>query len=107
MWRMLLALLTLATPDALTAQTHTLRVKPPFQPPELVSVTFKSVPISCAEPAAVALDAVIIESGDLQKVEVRPETDCLTRVAVQMVRDWKLSAATSAGKPIASRMPVH
>jgi len=106
MRRMLLAMMVLGCAQALTAQTVTLRVKPPFQPAESLSVTDIPVPILCAADGTVVLDALITETGKVQQVEVRRDIACLTQHAVHVVEDWKFSPATFAGKAIASRMPV-
>jgi hypothetical protein len=106
MKRLLLAMMVLGSAHALTAQTVTPEVKPRFQPAETLSVTDITLPIPCAEIGTVVLDALITESGEVQKVEVRRDSPCLTQIAVHAAEDWKFSPATLAGKAIASRMPV-
>jgi outer membrane biosynthesis protein TonB len=103
---MLLAMMVLGSAQALTAQTVTLRVKPPFQPAETLSVTDITVPYLSTANGTVVLDALITETGKVQEVEVRRDIPSLTELAVRAVGDWKFSPATLAGKAIPSRMPV-
>jgi hypothetical protein len=63
MWRLPLAMMVLGSAQVLTAQTVTLRVKPPFRPTETLSVTDIMVPILCAADGTVVLDALITETG--------------------------------------------
>lgn len=106
MKRLLLAMMVLGSAQALTAQTETVRVKPPFQPAETLSVTDITVPNHSIASGFVVLDAIISETGKIQGVEVRRDIASLTEPAVSAVEDWKFSSATFAGKAIASRMPV-
>jgi hypothetical protein len=107
MKRLLLALIVLGSACALSAQTEAPKEKPPFQPAETLSVTDIPLPILCVvADGFVVLDALISETGEVQKVEVRRDFACLTPLAVQAVEEWKFSPATLAGKAIASRMPV-
>jgi len=106
MKRLLLALIVLGSAHALTAQTETLRVKPPFHSAKTLSVTDISLPFSCLVDGVVVLEAPITERGEFQRVEVRRGFPCLTPLAVQAVEKWKFSPATFEWKPIASRMPV-
>jgi outer membrane biosynthesis protein TonB len=103
---MLFALMVLGSAQALAAQTVTLRVKPPFQPAESLSVTDITVPNASTANGTVVLDALITETGKIQGVEVHRDIASLTEPAVSAVEDWKFSPATFAGKAIASRMPV-
>jgi outer membrane biosynthesis protein TonB len=106
MKRLLLAMMVLGIARALTAQTDTLRVKPPFQPAEARSVTDIPDWNTCVGAGTVVMDALITETGEVQEVEVRRDVACFTQFAVQGVKNWKFSPATFAGKAIASRMPV-
>jgi len=106
MRRMLLAMLVFGTAYPLTSQTETLRVRPPFQPAEVRSVTDIPSNNTCVVTGTVVLDALIAETGEVQGVEVRRNVACFTQVAIQAVKDWKFSPATFAGKAIASRVPV-
>jgi TonB family protein len=106
MWRMLLAVMVLGSAHVLTAQTVTLRAKPPFQPAKTLSANDITVPILCAANGTVVLDALITETGKVQGVEVRRDIACLTQHAVRAVEDWRFSPATVAGKSVRSRMPV-
>jgi hypothetical protein len=54
----------------------------------------------------VVLDAVIDETGKVQKVEVRRDIVSITEPAVNAVKEWQFSPATFEGKAIASRVPV-
>ena len=58
MKRLLLALMVLGSAHALTAQTETSRVKPPFQPAETLSVTDIPFPILSVANGTVVLDAL-------------------------------------------------
>ncbi len=104
MWRLLVAMMVLGSAHALTAQTETVRPKPPFQSAETLSVTDVTVP--AAGFGTVVLDVLVTETGEIQKVEVRRGIALLAPLAVQAVEGWKFSPATLAGKAIASRMPV-
>ena len=106
MRRMLLAIMVFGSAHALTAQTVTLRAKPSFQAAETLSANDITVPILCAANGTVVLDALITETGEVQKVEVRRDIACLTQHAVRAVEEWKFSPATVAGKSVRSRMPV-
>jgi hypothetical protein len=109
----LLAMMVLASTQVLTAQTETSSTEAPFQAAETLSVTdilpqvFDIIPqAKCGGNGTVVLDALISETGDVQKIEVRRDIACLTQKAVQAVEKWKFSLATFAGKAIASRVPV-
>jgi hypothetical protein len=106
MKRLLLAMMVLGSAHALTAQTEAPKESPPFQSAETLSVTDIPALNPCVATGTVVLDALISETGEVQKVEVRRDIACLTQLAVHAVKDWKFSAATFAGKAIASRMPV-
>jgi len=106
MMRLVLALLVFGSAHTLIAQTETLREKPPFQPAETLSVTDFTLPMVCDLHGTVVLDALVSETGEVQKVEVRRDLACLTQLAVHAVEGWKFSPATLAGKPITSRVPV-
>lgn len=106
MKRLLLAMMVLGSAHALIAQTEAPKEKPPFQSAETLSVTDIPALNSCAAIGTVILNALITETGEVQKVEVRRDIGCLTQLAVHAVEDWKFSPATLAGKAIASRMPV-
>jgi hypothetical protein len=103
---MLLAIMVLGSAQALTAQTATSGAKPPFEPTKTLSVTKITVPILSEASGTVVPDAVISETGNVQRVEVRRDITYLSQLAVNAVKDWKFSPATFAGKAIASRMPV-
>jgi len=106
MKRFLLAMIVLGSAQALTAQTETESAKSPFQPAETLSVTDIVSANPCRPNGTVVLDALITETGEVQKVEIRRDIACLTQLAIHAVKDWKFSPATYAGKAIASRMPV-
>lgn len=106
MWRILLALIVLGSPSALNAQTDKLRVKPPFQPAETVSVTDIALPLFCGADGTVELKVFLTETGNVQDVEVRRDIPCLTEQAIRAVKDWKFSPATFTGQPIESRILV-
>ena len=106
MRRMVLAMMVLGSAQALTAQTTTVRVKPPFQSAITLSVHNISVPILSEASGIVVLDAVINETGDVQRVEVRRDIVYLSQLAVDSVENWEFSPATFAGKAIASIIPV-
>ena len=71
MRRMLLAMMVLGSAPALSARTATLRIKLPFQPTRTPCVTNITVPILSEASGTVVLDAVISETGNVQRVEVR------------------------------------
>jgi hypothetical protein len=99
--------MVLGSAHALIAQTETSKPESAFQPAEALSVTDVPLPVVCVVPwGIVVLNALIDETGKVQKVEVRRDVACLTSLAVQAVEEWKFSPATFAGKPIAARMPV-
>jgi hypothetical protein len=113
MGRFLLVMMVLASTQVLAAQTETSSTEAPFQAAETLSVTdilpqvFDIIPqAKCGGNGTVVLDALISETGDLQKIEVRRDVACLTQKAVQAVEKWKFSPATFAGKAVASRVPV-
>ena len=106
MKRLLLALIVLGSAQALTAQTEASKEKPPFQPPETLSVTDITVPFLSVANGTVVLDALISDTGEIQGVEVRRGIASLTEPATNAVEEWKFSAATLAGKALASRLPV-
>jgi hypothetical protein len=106
MRRLLFAVLVLGSAHPLFAQTETVREESPFQPAETLSVTDIPALNFCVAIGTVVMDALITETGEVQKVEVRRDIACLTQLAVHAVEGWKFSPATLAGKAIASRMPV-
>jgi len=99
-------MMVLASTQVLAAQTETSSTEAPFQAAETLSVTDIPAYTNCSASGTVVLDALITETGDVQKVEVRRDIACLTQVAVRAVEKWKFSPATLAGKAIASRVPV-
>ncbi len=106
MKRLLLAMIVLGSAQALTAQSETSKEKPPFQPAETLSVTDITVPFLSVANGTVVLDALISDTGEVQGVEVRRGIASLTEPATNAVEEWKFSAATLAGKALASRLPV-
>ena len=102
----LLAMMVLASAQALIAQTETSNAQAPFQAAETLSVPDLPAQSACLAGGTVVLDALITETGDVQKVEVRRDIACLTQLAVRAVEKWKFSPATFAGKAVASRVPV-
>ena len=103
---LLLAMMVLGSVHALSAQTEAPKEKPPFQSAETLSVTDIPLPIFCAMDGTVVLNALLSETGEVQKVEVRRDLACFTQTAVHAVDEWKFSPATLAGKAIVSRIPV-
>ena len=71
MKRLLLAMMVLGIARALTAQTETLRVKPPFRPAEARFVTDIPDRNTCVAAGTVAMDALITETGEVQQVRAR------------------------------------
>jgi hypothetical protein len=106
MWRLLLALMVLGNAQALSAQTEAEKDKPAFQPAEAVSVTDILDSIQSMASGTVVLDAVITDTGSVDRVEVRRDIVSLTQPAADAVKGWTFSAATWEGKAIASRVPV-
>lgn len=102
----LLAMLILGCAQVLTAQKSTLRVKPPYQAAETQSATDIAIPDVSDGNGTVVLDAVITESGKVERVEVRRDIAGLTKPATEAVEEWKFAPATFAGKAVASRIPV-
>lgn len=106
MKRLLLALMVLGIVPALAAATGPLSVESPFQPAKPLSVTDVPIPFSCAVHGVVVLEAPLSETRELQRLEVRRDSPCLTPLAVQAIQEWKFSPATYEGEAIAARMPV-
>jgi hypothetical protein len=94
MKRLLLAMMILGSVHALIAQTEAPKEKPPFQSAETLSVTDIPLPIFCAMDGTVVLNALLSETGEVQKVEVRRDLACFTQTAVHAVDEWKFSPAT-------------
>lgn len=108
MWKLPKAPLAvvLLSGSLLVAQTSTLGVKPPFQPPQTISVTDVPCPMTSLASGTVVLDVVVDENGNVGDVEVRRDIDSLTPVAVHAVKKWKFSPATFEGSAVASTMMV-
>jgi hypothetical protein len=106
MRRLLLAVMVLGSAHALAAQAEAPKESPLYQSAETLSVTDIPALNPCVAIGTVVLDALISETGEVQKVEVRRDIACLTQLAVHAVEDWKFSPATLVGKTIASRLPV-
>ena len=106
MGRLLLAVMLLGNAQALTAQTETENEKSPFRSAEVLSVTdiLDSVPSEAS--GTVVLNALITETGKVERVDVRRDIASLTDVAVSAVESWTFSPATWAGKAVPSRLPV-
>ncbi|MGO8789643.1 MAG: TonB family protein [Terriglobia bacterium] len=102
----LLALMVLGSARALMTQAQTVKLKPPLQPAEALSVTDITVPDLPVTNGTVVVDALITEAGKVERVEVRRDIANFTELAVHAVEEWKFSPATLAGKPVASRVPV-
>jgi outer membrane biosynthesis protein TonB len=106
MKRLLLALIVLGSAHALTAQSKALTAEPQFQAAETVSVTDIPVAVASTANGTVVLDAIITNTGAVERIEVRRDIADLASMAVQTMDNWKFSPATLAGKAIASRMPI-
>jgi hypothetical protein len=106
MKRLLLSVMVLGSAQALIAQTETVNEEPPFQPAETLSITDITIPIRSIASGVVVLDALVSETGNVQRVEVRRDIVSLTAPAVSAVQEWKFSPAKLAGRAIASRVPV-
>ncbi|MFZ0960735.1 MAG: hypothetical protein WAO35_07490 [Terriglobia bacterium] len=52
------------------------------------------------------VDALIAETGDVEKIEVRRDIACLTQVVLRSVERWRFLPATFAGEAFASRVPA-
>ncbi len=52
------------------------------------------------------LNALISETGKVERVEVRRDLGHFSKLAAQAVEDWEFSPATKGDKAIASRIPV-
>jgi len=105
--RLLVVLWVIGTVHALIAQSDEPKAAPEFHAAEAVSVTELPLPTLCVTGwGFVVLNALISDTGELQKVEVRRNIDCLGSLAVQGVQPWKFAAATLGDKPVASRLPI-
>jgi len=55
---------------------------------------------------AVEVEAVVSESGAVEKVNIVSGNPVLTRSAVEAVKHWKFNPFTEAGKPVKALAPV-
>ena len=106
MRRLLLVAAILANVHALAAQSDTPAERPSFSSAETLSVTAVTPPLLCTTSGTVVFDAVLSETGKVQKLELRRDIPCLTQLALKAAEEWEFSPATFAGKEIPSRMPV-
>jgi outer membrane biosynthesis protein TonB len=91
---------------ALTGQTIPETEKPLFQPAQIISVTDIAMPADCTADGAVVLNALITEDGKPREVEVRRDIPCLTKLALDAVKEWKFSPAMVNGRSVNSRIAV-
>jgi TonB family protein len=106
MKRLLLVMMIFGNALMLVAQTEPAKEEPTFQPPEALSLTDFEFPSISVASGTVVLDAVLSETGKVQRVEVRRSIASLTEPLVRAVKEWEFSPATVAGKAITSRVPV-
>jgi len=115
------ALLILGIPHPSVTQPEAPKAEPQFQAAEANSVADLPVPVGSSSSGTVVLDALLSDSGAVERVEVRRDVIRMssnwrwagiggipdfTQMAREMVQNSKFSAARMAGKPIASRIPV-
>jgi outer membrane biosynthesis protein TonB len=106
MRRLLLVLTLVAVALAVSAQTKMVGSEPPFRPAEARAVTDLTIPITSIASGTVVLNALVSETGTVQRVEVRRGIPSLTEPAASAVAGWTFSPATFRDKPVASRVPV-
>jgi hypothetical protein len=106
MKRLLLALMILGITSAFSAQDVAPEDDLSFKPAEALTVTDIQVPSFPASAGTVVLDAVISETGKMERVEVRRDLGYFTQLSTDSVKGWTFSPAKMAGKAITSRLPI-
>ncbi len=77
-----------------------------FEPAEAISVGEISLPSAPGAIGTVVLNAVVVEEGKPQSIEIRRGISGLTELATAAVKDWTFSPAIFKGKPVTSRIAV-
>ena len=103
---LLLTLMVMGCTCAHIAQTQPPKEESPFESAEAQFVTEVIIPYPSIASGTVVLDAVLSDTGIVQKVEVRRDIGSITEPAVTAVKQWQFSPAMFEGKAIASRVPV-
>lgn len=106
MARLLLALMVVGNFPTLQAQTSPPNATMQFKAAEVLSVSPVKVPFFCRAGGTVVLNIATDETGKAEQVNVIHGVSCLTKLALDSVKDWTFSPATLDGDPIESVVPV-